>query len=83
MRSYKSPDEFFNEMKKKPALQAILDNLDRYSLEDLAIIEGQPKWIREQLIKRKQGLVDVRTETEKRIEAERIADLMVERNNQC
>lgn len=83
MRSYKSPDEFFNEMKKKPALQAILDNLDRYSLEDLAIIEGQPKWIREQLIKRKQGLVDVRTETEKRIEAERIADLMIERNNQC
>lgn len=79
MRSYKDPDEFFNKMKKKPALQQILDNLDRYSEEELANIQGQPKWIREQLVKRKKGEVDTRTEAERRSEAERIADLMIER----
>ena len=77
MRSYKNPDEFFNRMKKKPALQAILDNLDSYSEDELANIAGQPKWIREQLVKRKKGLVDTRTEAEKQAEAERIADMMM------
>lgn len=81
MRSYKSPEEFFNRMKKKPALQAILDNLDSYSEEELANIQGQPKWIREQLVKRRRGEVDTRTEAEKQSEAERIADLMIERMN--
>ena len=76
MRSYKDPDVFFNKMKKKPALQKILDNLDSYSEEELANIQGQPKWIREQLVKRKSGLVDTRTEAEKMAEAERIADMM-------
>lgn len=82
MRSYnKSPEEFFNKMKKKPALQKILDNLNSYSEEELANIKGQPKWIREQLVKRRKGEVDTRTEAEKRAEAERIADLMIERMN--
>jgi len=81
MRSYKDPDEFFNKMKKKPALQKILDNLDSFSEEELVNIKGQPKWIREQLVKRKRGEVDTRSEAEKRAEAERIADLMIERMN--
>ncbi|NJO65677.1 MAG: hypothetical protein HC836_48665 [Richelia sp. RM2_1_2] len=79
MRSYKDPSQFFNEMKKKPALQEILDNLNRYSEEDLANIVGQPKWIRDQLIKRKRGEIDTRPESAKVAEAERIADLMIER----
>ena len=81
MRSTKSPEEFFNRMKKKPALQKILDNLNSYSEEELANIKGQPKWIREQLVMRRSGEIDIRTETEKHAEAERIADLMIERMN--
>ena len=81
MRSYKNPDEFFNKMKKKPALQEILDNLNCYSEEDLATITSQPKWIRDQLIKRKRGEIDTRSESEKVAEAERLADLMIERMN--
>lgn len=81
MRSNKSPEEFFNKMKKKPALQKILDNLDSFSEEELANITGQPKWIREQLVKRRRGEADTRSEAEKRTEAERIADLMIERMN--
>jgi len=38
-------------MKKKPALQTILDNLDDYSVEQLETIPGQPLWIRQQLVK--------------------------------
>lgn len=79
LRSNLSQDEFFNRMKKKPALQEILDNLNRYSEGDLANIVGQPKWIRDQLIKRKRGEIDTRSESTKVAEAERIADLMIER----
>lgn len=81
MRSYKSQDEFFERMRKKPALQEILDNLNCYSEEYLATIDSQPKWIRDQLIKRKRGDLDTRSESEKRAEAERLADLMIERMN--
>lgn len=50
-----SEDDFFIKMKKKPALQAILDNLDSYSVEQLENISGQPLWIRKQLVKIKSG----------------------------
>lgn len=55
MRSYKSPENFFNKMKKKPAVQAVLDNIDEYSIEDLENLRGShfPKWIRQVLVKRK------------------------------
>jgi hypothetical protein len=50
-----SPAVFFRKMKKKPALQAILDNLDKYSEEELACISGQPLWIRECLVQLKRN----------------------------
>lgn len=50
MRSNLSPEHFFKKMKKKPALQAILDNLDDYTEADLAEIPGQPLWIRQVLV---------------------------------
>jgi hypothetical protein len=53
MRSDKNPLEFFYKMKKKPALQAILDNLDNYSVEELENIHGQPLWIRNCLVQLK------------------------------
>lgn len=55
MRSYKNTTKFFIEMNKKPALQAILDNLDKYSIEQLESLPGQPAWIRKELIKLKQN----------------------------
>jgi hypothetical protein len=42
-------------MKKKPALQAILDNLDSYTEEQLSNVQGQPLWIREELVRMKQN----------------------------
>ena len=55
MRSSGDPEIFFQKMKKKPALQQILDNLDDYTVEELDTIQGQPKWIRKQLCKLKNG----------------------------
>lgn len=55
MRSYKNTSKFFSEMNKKPALQAILDNLDNYTIEQLKSLPGQPSWIRKELIKLKQN----------------------------
>ena len=46
MRSSKSPEEFFDRMNKKPAVQKILDNLESYTVEELQNIHGQPLWIR-------------------------------------
>ena len=48
MRSYLQKSEFFKKMKKKPALQNIIDNIDHYGLEDLENVD-QPLWIREEL----------------------------------
>lgn len=55
MRSYKSPEYFFNKMKKKPAIQAVIDNIDNYSIEDIENLKGNhfPKWIRKVLVKYK------------------------------
>lgn len=59
MRSAKSTREFFAKMKKKPALQAILDNIDGYTLEELENIGGQPLWIRQELVEiKKRGVYD-------------------------
>lgn len=49
MRSYHDPQIFFKKMKKKPALQKIIDNIEEYSDQDIEQ-SGQPKWIREQLL---------------------------------
>lgn len=74
MRSYMNPDKFFKKMKKKPALQAVLDNIDNYSDEDINNLTGThfPTWIKEQLLElRKRGGKTAEDE------AERIAALMI------
>lgn len=43
--------QFFRRMKKKPALQAIIDNILSYTEEQLSEITGQPLWIREELVR--------------------------------
>lgn len=55
MRSYKSPEQFFSKMKKKPAVQSVIDNIDDYSIEDIENLKGShfPKWIRKVLVKYK------------------------------
>jgi len=71
MRTNKPPREFFSKMKKKPALQKILDTLDDYTVEELESINGQPLWIRQQLIELKtRGDVNVD------VTAEQFADMM-------
>lgn len=47
------PIEFFKKMKKKPALQAILDSFNNYTTEALENIKGQPLWIRKILVELK------------------------------
>jgi hypothetical protein len=74
-----SEEEFFFRMKKKPALQALLDRLSDLTEEDIEAAK-QPLWIRKILIKLKNNQIDTRTEADKRAEAERIADLMMKRN---
>ncbi len=52
-----SKDSFFNKMKKKPDVQAILDNLGNYTVEQLCELKGShfPQWVRDALVRRKQG----------------------------
>lgn len=71
MRSQLSKSEFFQKMKKKPALQAILNNLDNHSIEELENIKGQPLWVRQQLVelKKRDGIDSVTS-------AEEIANMM-------
>lgn len=74
MRSYMNPDKFFKKMKKKPELQAVLDDIENYSDEDINNLTGThfPAWIKEQLIElRKRGGKTAEDE------AERIAALMI------
>lgn len=51
-------DSFFNKMKKKPDVQVVLDNLDNYTAEQLANLEGShfPQWIRDALVRKKEGM---------------------------
>lgn len=55
MRSYKSPENYFQKMKKKPAVQKVIDNIDDYSIEDIENLKGNqfPKWVRKVLVKYK------------------------------
>lgn len=71
MRSILNQNEFFKKMKKKPALQKILDTLDDYTAEELENIHGQPLWIRQQLVKLK------RNDGEDLASAEELADMML------
>jgi hypothetical protein len=69
-----NPDKFFKKMKKKPELQAVIDNISNYSETDINNLTGShfPLWIREQLIglkKRNGSTADD--------EAARIAALMI------
>lgn len=51
MRSYLNPDKFFQKMKKKPALQAVIDHIGEYSDTDIDNLTGShfPQWIKDQL----------------------------------
>ena len=51
-------DSFFNKMKKKPAVQAILDNIDNYTVEQISNLQGShfPQWIRDALVRKKEGM---------------------------
>ena len=52
MRSFYNTDKFFQKMKKKPALQQVLDNLTQYSADDIEALTGShfPRWIKDQLL---------------------------------
>ena len=65
MRTNKNPVEFFIAMKKKPAQQALYDNVKNLSYEEIEKC-GQPLWIRNALKKLKDGYMN----------ADQIADLM-------
>jgi hypothetical protein len=56
MRSYKGKDYFFKKMKKKPAQQEVIDNIDDYTVEQLENLRGStfPKWVREALVRYKE-----------------------------
>lgn len=51
MRSYMNPDKFFKKMKKKPELQAVIDNIQNYTDADIDALTGShfPVWIKDQL----------------------------------
>lgn len=51
MRSYMNQDTFFKKMKKKPALQAVLDSISEYTDADIDNLTGShfPQWIKDQL----------------------------------
>jgi len=53
-------DSFFNKMKKKSDVQAVLNNLDGYTVEQLANLEGPhfPQWIRDALVRKKEGMAN-------------------------
>ena len=46
-----NPDKFFQKMKKKPAQQAVLDNIQNYTEEDIDNLSGPhfPQWIKDAL----------------------------------
>ncbi len=70
-----SKDAFFAKMKKKPDVQAVLDNLENYTVEELANLQGThfPQWVRDALIRRRQGETDGRVMSR----AEAIAEKMI------
>jgi len=74
MRSYLNKDTFFKKMKKKPELQAVLDNIHNFSDEQINALTGShfPQWIKDQLkeLRKRNGSTS-------NDEAERIAALMI------
>lgn len=58
MRSFYNPDKFFKKMKKKPAQQEVLDNIQNYSEQDIENLSGShfPQWIKDALVRTKQGM---------------------------
>lgn len=74
MRSYMNPDKFFKKMKKNPAQQEVIDNIENYTEEQINNLSGShfPQWIKEQLIELKK-----RNGTYAEDEASRIAALMI------
>lgn len=74
-RSNLPPHVFFEKMNKKPVLQAILDNIDNYTIEELETIKGQPLWIRKQLVRIKKEK-EMPTEETPDYLAEQLADMM-------
>jgi len=81
-RSHHPPHIFFEKMNKKPALQALLDNIDDYAIEELETIKGQPLWIREQLVRIKKEK-DTPTDQTPDYIAEQLADMMKQDDSQC
>ena len=51
-------DSFFNKMKKKPDVQLVLDNLDDYTVDQLANLQGShfPQWVRDALVRKKENM---------------------------
>ena len=78
IRGYKySKEEFLVIVaKKKPAIQAILDNLDSYTVDQLKNISDQPLWVREALVGLKEKTRKDLEDAEARKRAETIADQM-------
>lgn len=74
MRSFYNPDKFFKKMKKKPAVQEVIDNIESYTEEQIENLTGShfPLWIREQLLELKK-----RNGKYAEDEAERIAAMMI------
>jgi len=75
MRSYKNPDVFFKKMKKKPAQQAVIDNIQNYTENDINALNGPhfPAWIKEQLIEMKKRNGKTSEDVANEIAAEMIA----------
>jgi hypothetical protein len=75
MRSFYNPDKFFKKMKKKPELQAVLDNIQLYTDDDIDNLSGShfPQWIKDQLKE-----LTKRGGKTAEDEAERIAALMTQ-----
>lgn len=50
-------DSFFDKMKKKPDVQAVLDDLDNYTVDQISNLKGShfPQWIRDALVRKKEG----------------------------
>ena len=68
-------DSFFDKMKKKPDVEAVLNNLDKYTVEQLANLAGShfPQWIRDALVRKKEGM----SNTDIQARAEAIAYQMI------
>lgn len=52
MRSFLNKDKFFKKMKKKPDQQAVIDNIQNYTDDQIEALSGShfPRWIKDQLI---------------------------------